>query len=127
MKFIPENFDPSQLSPLNLAFVGDTVFDMFIREGLVIEANRPVKKLQSIASTKVNAASQAEYAKKIENVLTEEEQGVFRRGKNAHVNHFPKNMSREDYHLATAVEALYGYLFLKGDILRLEELFEMFE
>lgn len=127
MNLIPLNYDPSQLSPLNLAFVGDTVFDLFIREGLVIEANRPVKKLQTIASQKVNAAAQAEYAKKIIPILNEEEEAVFRRGKNAHVNHFPKNMTRDDYHLATAVEALFGYLFLKGDIRRLEELFALFE
>ena len=124
MNFIPVDFEPSQLSPLNLAFVGDTVFDLFVRSSLVIEANRPVSKLQSEASKLVNASAQAEAAKKLIPVLSEKESDVFRRGKNAHVNHFPKNMTPDDYHLATALEALFGYLYLNGDINRLEELIE---
>ena len=122
MGFIPNGFDPSQLSPLNLAFVGDSVFDLFVRTELVMEANRPVKKLHSEAAGRVNAAVQARYAESLLPHLTEEEQAVFRRGKNADVHHFPKNMTREDYHLATALEAVFGFLYLRGNISRLEEL-----
>ena len=127
MSFIPVDFDPSQLSPLNLAFVGDTVFDLFIRSSLVIEANRPVRKLQSEASKAVNASAQAELAKKLLPLLTEEESDVFRRGRNAKVNHVPKNMTQEDYHAATGVECLFGFLYLKGNIARLEELVRLCE
>ena len=122
MEFIPKSFDPSQLSPLNLAFVGDTVFDLFVRSGLVIEANRPVRQLQTEASKRVNAAAQAELAERILPLLSEKETDVFRRGKNAHVNHVPKNMSLQDYHMATALEALFGYLYLSGNTGRIEEI-----
>lgn len=122
MKFIPEDYDPSQLSPLNLAFVGDTVFDLFVRSSLVMEANRPVRRLQTEAAKRVNAAAQAQISGALDGILTEKEIDIFRRGKNAKVHHVPKNMSLEDYHLATALEALFGYLYLKGEVDRLEEI-----
>ena len=122
MEFIPKSFDPSQHSPLDLAFVGDTVFDLFVRSALVIEANRPVKQLQLEASKKVNAAAQAALAEKILPFLTEKEADVFRRGKNAHVHHVPKNMTLDDYRTATAFEALLGFLYLSGNTERIEEL-----
>ncbi len=118
-----ENCDANNLSPLTLAFIGDTVFDLFIREKLICEANRPVKKLHNLASEKVNAAAQAKSVKKIMNLLTEEEQAIFKRGRNSHVNHKAKNASEGDYHYATGFEALIGYLYLKGRIERLRELF----
>lgn len=115
--------DVNMLSPLNLAFVGDTVFDLFVRETLVCRANRPVNKLHKKATDLVKASSQAKAAEKIKDILTEEEQSVIRRGRNAHTNHKAKNMSEADYHLATGLEALFGYLYLKGEIDRLREIF----
>ncbi|MBR2893251.1 MAG: ribonuclease III [Clostridia bacterium] len=115
--------DAKLLSPLNLAFVGDTVFDLFVRETLVCQANRPVNKLHKEATKMVKAQAQAEAAQKILPLLTEEEMSVFKRGRNAHTNHKAKNASEGDYHYATAVEALFGYLYLKGEIDRLRELF----
>ena len=117
--------DVNMLSPLNLAFVGDTVFDLFVREKLVCEANRPVNKLHNKAASVLKASSQARAAERIRERLTEQEQNVLRRGRNAHVNHKAKNMSEADYHLATGLEALFGYLYLKGETERLNEIFEM--
>ena len=117
--------DVNMLSPLNLAFVGDTVFDLFVRERLVCEANRPVHKLHNKAASMVKASAQAKAVERIKDRLTEQEQGVIRRGRNAHVNHKAKNMSEADYHLATGLEALFGYLYLKGETDRLNEIFSM--
>ena len=117
--------DVNMLSPLNLAFVGDTVFDLFVRERLVCEANRPVNKLHNKAAGMVKASAQAEAVERIRDRLTEQEQSVIRRGRNARTNHKAKNMSEADYHLATGLEALFGYLYLKGETERLSEIFEM--
>ena len=117
--------DVNMLSPLNLAFVGDTVFDLFVRERLVCQANRPVNKLHNKAATIVKASAQAKAVERIKDRLTEQEQGVIRRGRNAHTNHKAKNMSEADYHLATGLEALFGYLYLKGNTERLNQIFEM--
>ncbi|MBQ4348767.1 MAG: ribonuclease III [Clostridia bacterium] len=122
-RFLDLCCDAKLLSPLNLAFVGDTVFDLFVRETLVCQANRPVNKLHKEATKMVKAQAQAEAAQKILPLLTEEEMSVFKRGRNAHTNHKAKNASEGDYHYATAVEALFGYLYLKGEIDRLRELF----
>ncbi|MBQ7295351.1 MAG: ribonuclease III [Clostridia bacterium] len=124
-RFINTECNVKMLSPLNLAFVGDTVFDLFVRETLVCEANRPVNKLHKEATKMVKAQAQAQAAQKILPLLTEEELSVFKRGRNAHTNHKAKNASEGDYHYATAVEALFGYLYLKGEIDRLRELFSV--
>ena len=124
-RFYNKDCDVNNLSPLTLAFMGDTVFDLFVRERLICQANRPVNKLHNLASKTVNAASQAEAVKKIMDMLTEEEQAVFRRGRNTHTNHKAKNATEGDYHYATGFEALFGYLYLKGNIERLRELFDI--
>ena len=124
-RFYNKDCDVNNLSPLTLAFMGDTVFDMFVRERLICQANRPVNKLHNLASKTVNAASQAEAVKKIMDILTEEELAVFRRGRNTHTNHKAKNATEGDYHYATGFEALFGYLYLKGNIERLRELFDI--
>ncbi len=124
-RFLDLSCDVKMLSPLNLAFVGDTVFDLFVRESLVCQANRPVNKLHKEATKLVKAQAQAQAAQKIMPLLSEEEMSVFKRGRNAHTNHKAKNASEGDYHYATGVEALFGYLYLKGDIDRLRELFSV--
>ncbi len=124
-RFYNKDCDVNSLSPLTLAFMGDTVFDMFVRERLICQANRPVNKLHNLASKTVNAAFQAEAVKKIMDILTEEETAVFRRGRNCHTNHKAKNATEGDYHYATGFEALFGYLYLKGNMERLRELFNM--
>ena len=116
--------DVASLSPLALAFVGDTVFDLLIRSELVCEANRPVNALHTMASKKVCAAAQADSIRKIMTMLTEDETAVFKRGRNAHTGGIPKNASSADYHYATGLESLFGWLYLKGEINRIKELFE---
>lgn len=116
---------PMQLSPLTLAFVGDTVYDLLVREKLVCDANRPVKSLHNLAASVVNAASQAQASRKILPFLTEEETDVFKRGRNAHTNHKAKNMSESDYHAATGLECLFGYLYLSEKADRIRELFDI--
>ena len=125
MRFYDKECDPSQLSPLTLAFVGDTVFDLFVRERLVCLANRPVNRLHSLAVTQVKASAQAKGAKEILEKLTDEELSVLKRGRNAHTNHKAKNASEGDYHYATGLEALFGFLYLKDETERLRELFEL--
>ncbi len=119
--------EPAQRSALNLAFVGDTVFDLLVRETLVCEGNRPVKQQHALAAARVKAAAQAEAAQKLLPVLTEREKEQFIRGRNAHSNHKAKNASTGDYHYATGLETLFGYLYLCGEIDRLRALFEMLQ
>lgn len=120
---IDKTADVSSLSPLTLAFVGDTVFDLLIRTELVCEANRPVNALHTMASKRVCAAAQAESLRKILPILTEDETAVFKRGRNAHTGGIPKHASSADYHYATGLESLFGWLYLKGETERIKELY----
>ena len=119
-----KNTDPDLLSPLTLAFVGDTVFDLLVRGNLVMQANRPVGKLHPLAATKVCAAAQARDAHDIAPLLTACEADIYRRGRNAHTGRIPKSASSAEYHSATGLEALFGWLYLSGRDDRIEELFE---
>lgn len=114
--------EPGQLSPLTLAFVGDGVFDLFVREEIVCSANRPVGVLNRLKVDRVRCEAQAALFAKIEPLLTEEETDIFRRGRNAHTSHTPKNASPADYHTATGLEALFGYLYLSDRFDRIREL-----
>lgn len=118
-----KNVDVSLLSPLTLAFVGDTVFDLLTRCELVCEANRPVNSLHNMASKRVCAAAQAKAIKNIMPLLTEDETAVFKRGRNAHVGSKAKNASSSDYHYATGLESLFGWLWLKGETDRIRYLY----
>ncbi len=117
-----QDCDPKQLSPLTLAFVGDCVFELFVRERLVCQANCPVNQLHQNSVAQVRCDAQAKSMEKIMPLLTEEEMAVFKRGRNAKTS-VPKNASSADYHAATGFEALFGYLYLKNDIARLREFF----
>ena len=117
--------DPKLLSPLTLAFLGDTVFDLFVREMVVCEANRPANLLHKLSADRVRASAQAEAVQTLmqRGVFTERELSVIRRGRNAHPRHKAKNMSEADYHWATGLEALFGYLYLAGETERLQTIF----
>lgn len=115
--------NPKELSPLNLAFIGDCVYEMLVRERLVSEANRPVNDLHRESVKFVSAKAQTAAFKKIEPLLTEEETAVFKRGRNAKTGHQPKSASVGEYHCATGVEALFGYLYLTGNNERITYLF----
>lgn len=113
-----------QISPLTLAFVGDGVFDLMVRERLVCNANAPVGTLNKQKVDIVCCKSQAEIMEKLLPELNEEELAIYKRGRNAHTAHTPKNATTSQYHSATGFEALWGYIYLKGDTDRLNELFE---
>lgn len=115
--------DPNLLSPLTLAFIGDCVYELLVRAALVRQANRPANELHVEKVKFVNASAQHRAFTAIEGMLTEKELGIYKRGRNAHTNHTPKNMSSSDYHAATGFEALFGYLYLLGQTDRLHELF----
>lgn len=119
------DFNPKQLSPQTLAFMGDTVYDMLVRERLVREANRPVGELNKRKVRLVNCKTQAEAIEKLMPKLTEDEISVCKRGRNAFTKNTPKNADVADYHAATGLEALFGYLYLGGEIDRLNELFDI--
>ncbi len=117
-----ENLNPHQLSPLTLAFLGDAVFELFVRERLVRMGSRPSSELHRLSVQKVCCNAQAKATERLLPALTEEEAAIFRRGKNAQPKHIPRNASPENYHSATALEALFGYLYLCGRPERLKEL-----
>ena len=113
---------PNELSPLTLAFIGDTVFDLLVREELICDANRPANDLHHLAVERVRATAQAQGVEKIMPVLSEEETAVFKRGRNAKSNTVPKNANMTEYRRATGFEALIGFLYLSGETERLDTL-----
>ena len=125
MRFIDKEVSPRQLSPLNLAFVGDCVYEILVRETLVCDANRPVNDLHRESVKYVSAKAQTEAFAKIKDFLTEDETAQFKRGRNAKVGHSPKSATDAEYHTATGVEALFGYLYLNGEAERIKELFKI--
>lgn len=113
------------LSPLQLAFIGDTVWDMLVRTRLVYRG-RNLRHLHQEAVAKVNAAAQAAALRRLEGATTDAEGDILRRGRNAHARHpVPKNQDPADYASATALEALVGYLYLTGQEDRLLSLFDL--
>lgn len=119
--------DVRTYSPLTLAFIGDAVFELLVRTHLAQEGNRPAGALHRESIRRVCARAQAQGYERIRALLTQEELDAFRRGRNASPSHSPKNASSQDYHYATGLEALFGYLYIKGDTPRLRELFEAIE
>ena len=120
------NFTPQQInaiSNLGLAHMGDAVFEILCRSYLCAKGDQTVLKLHKDTVSLVKAPTQAAFADKINPLLTEEEQGFFRRGKNAHTHAAPKSASRAEYAKATGLEALFGALYLLGRTQRLNELF----
>lgn len=119
-RLYPMDVDVHTLSPLALAFVGDGVYSLMVRERLLSQANRPVNDLHRLAVREVRAEAQAAAIKRLLPLLTEQEEAVFKRGRNAHTAR-----SGADYHNATGLEALFGYLYLSDQIDRVRELFAL--
>lgn len=115
--------DAAAYSPLALAFLGDSVYEQLVRQKILLEANRPAAKLHEAAVAHVCAAYQAAAVTVLLPLLTEQEEAVFKRGRNATGNTVPRHASPADYRRATGLEALFGYLQLCGDFERMEELF----
>ena len=113
----------NQIGMLSLAHVGDAVYELLVRSRLCMENRTAVTQLHRMTVSLVNAAAQAQAAEKIFPVLTDEERSVYKRGRNAKVNSVPHHAEISQYHAATGLEALFGWLYLLGRRERLEELF----
>ncbi len=109
----------NNVSPIVLAFVGDAVYSLFVREKLTFETDYKAGELQKLAVKEVNAVAQAQFVKKILPLLTEEETGIFKRARNTKKGTKAKNASVADYNASTGFEALLGYLYLTGQNERL--------
>lgn len=120
-----ENIDDvRQLQPAVLAFMGDAVFELFIRERLVRNKRGTSHNLHIYSTNFVKASSQAKIAKILHDSFTEEETYIFRRGRNAKSTTIPKNADVQDYKYATGFEAVLGYLYLTKQRERLMDLME---
>ena len=113
-----------QMSPLTLAFLGDAVFELLVRGWLCQHGKATGKGLHQATIQLVRAEHQAACAEKILPLLTEAELAVFRRGRNAQVHSVPQHASRAQYGTATALEALFGWLYISGQRQRASDLFE---
>ncbi len=110
------------MSPLTWAYIGDAVYELFIRNKLINETNLKPHKLHIEAIKYVKAKSQAEKLNEIYETLTDEEKDIVRRGRNTQNHHLPKNSNVQEYMYATAFEALIGYLYLTKQNTRLKEI-----
>lgn len=117
--------DLRAVSSIGLAHVGDAVFELLVRSWLCARGKATGKGLHRASIAIVCAESQARRAERVVPVLTEEELAVFRRGRNAQVHSVPSHASRAQYGEATALEALFGWLYLSGKRERVNELFAM--
>lgn len=112
----------NELSPLTWAYIGDAVYELYIREKLINETKLKPHKLHIESIKHVKASAQAETLRKIEESLTDEEKEIVRRARNTKNHHVPKNANVNDYMHSTAFEGLIGYLYLTKQEERLEEL-----
>lgn len=128
LALLPESMgrDWEKYSGVQLAFIGDAVFDLYIRSLLLQEMYRhSIKDLHQAKVKLVKAASQAAFINNLRPVLSEEELGVFKRARNSSSKAAPKSASPVEYRNATGFEALLGFLYIRGDEVRLRELLEL--
>lgn len=116
-------FDPHSCTSDSLAFIGDAVYSLMVREYLGSACRFRARELHDKSVEMVCCASQAKAADRLLPYLNEEEAGVYRRGRNFNSSHCSKSASAQEYHSATGLECLFGYIYLKGDIERLRTLF----
>ncbi|MCF2641772.1 ribonuclease III [Roseburia hominis] len=121
-QFAIEEVDIKTYSPLTLAYIGDGIYDLVIRSVVVDRGNTKAAKLHQTTSQLVKAHAQSEMMNAILPLLTEEEEDVYRRGRNAKSPTMAKNATMSDYRRATGFEALMGYLYLKDEFGRIVEL-----
>ena len=113
------------ISNLGLAHLGDAVYELLVRAWLCAHGKATAKGLHRAAIQYVSAPAQAEAAARLVPHLTEDEGAIYRRGRNTRINSVPQNASLEEYHAATALEALFGHLYLCGETMRINELFAL--
>ncbi|HHW71014.1 MAG TPA: Mini-ribonuclease 3 [Clostridiales bacterium] len=123
IKFTQQQID--MLNPLVLAYIGDTIYDLFVRTYIIAMEEGTVHRLNNMAIQYVNAASQCSALHSIENELTEEEKNIVRRGRNVKSGTSPKHADIGEYRWATGLEALLGYLYLTGQKERLFHIMEL--
>ncbi len=113
----------NQMNMLALAHVGDAVYELLVRGMLCCRKNAPVMQLHRLTVERVRAEAQAQAVEKLLPCFTEDELAVYRRGRNAKVNSVPHHADVSQYHAATGLEALFGWLYLQGRTERIAELF----
>ena len=123
--FQMKEVDPGTYSPLTLAYIGDSIYDLVIKSLVVNEGNKQVQKLHKATSTLVQASAQSKMMRRMQEHLTEEEHAVFKRGRNTKSVSPAKNQSITDYRRATGFEALMGYLYLKKEWTRMLDLIKI--
>jgi ribonuclease-3 family protein len=114
--------DPAQLPSLALAYIGDAVFELYVRNRLICQGYVKVQNLHREAIKRVNAGMQARLLEIIGSELNDTEIAVAKRGRNAKSGHVPKNAEVTEYRKSTGLETLIGYLYLKGEYSRIEQL-----
>lgn len=117
---VPENAS-IRYSALTLAYLGDCVYELYVRSYLTADGNHKVRDLHKAATKYVCAKAQAEFYHKIKDILTDEELSAYRRGRNAK-SHPPKNADVLDYKIATGIEAMFGHMYINGNTSRISEL-----
>ena len=117
-----ESIKPELFSPLTLAYLGDAVLELIVREHYIRKSNKQVQKYHKDVTAVVSAISQSAFIDSIESELTEEETAIYHRGRNASVHTMAKHATMAEYKKATGFEALLGYLYLKNDRERLMKL-----
>lgn len=115
----------NKLSMLALAHVGDGVYELLFRSRLAVEGHTSVSNLHRLTVSKVNAVAQAKAAEKIMPFLAADELALYKRGRNTKVNSVPHNANIGQYHAATGIEALFGWLYLLGRTERIKEIFDI--
>lgn len=125
--FCPEmsDVDINKISMLGLAHIGDSVYEILVRTMLCEQGHKTVNDLHKRTVSYVKAPAQSAAAARIFDSLTNEEKAVYKRGRNAKVNSVPKSAEISQYHAATGLEALFGWLYLRGSRERINELFAM--
>jgi len=116
--------DVRELSSLTLAFIGDSVYELFVRTKILSGGNRPAGELHKIAVGYVKAKAQSTAMHGLLDNLSDEETEIFKRGRNTNIHTVPKNADMNDYRTATGLEALIGYLYITGKTERLNEILE---
>lgn len=118
---------PAGLSPALLAYIGDAVFEVYVRSVLAVQVGGHMDAIHNLAVESVKAEAQARMFRYLEDSLTEEELDVVRRGRNSKCGHVPKNAAVVDYRYSTGFESLIGFLYLGGQEDRLNEILKKLE